>query len=163
MKLLSRTTLSLKSKNHTVFSCKSTTLVYVAQIDIIGVTDESAGAVIEVGFKVASLQEGDRVTMEPSIPCRYCARCKKGNSKLCVDMAFVATPLYDGTLAKYYVLSEDFCYKLPENMSLEEGALQFCCETGRVAMVIAMIVDWRADKPMLARIDLAITNYKILI
>lgn len=38
-------------------------------------------------------------------------------------MAFAATPPIDGTLAKYYVLPEDFCYKLPESMSLEEGAL----------------------------------------
>lgn len=38
-------------------------------------------------------------------------------------MAFAATPPYDGTLAKYYVLPEDFCYKLPSNVSLEEGAL----------------------------------------
>lgn len=38
-------------------------------------------------------------------------------------MAFAATPPFDGTLAKYYVLEEDFCYKLPPNLSLEEGAL----------------------------------------
>ncbi|KAJ5376351.1 Polyketide synthase enoylreductase [Penicillium cosmopolitanum] len=30
---------------------------------------------------------------------------------------------YDGTLAKYYTLPEDFCYKLPEALSLQEGAL----------------------------------------
>jgi D-xylulose reductase len=38
-------------------------------------------------------------------------------------MRFAATPPYDGTLAKYYRLPEDFCYKLPESVSLEEGAL----------------------------------------
>ena len=56
-------------------------------------------------------------------------------------MRFAATPPYDGTLAKYYVLPEDFCYKLPSGdsfgdtdrsgggrttgqaMTLEEGAL----------------------------------------
>ena len=38
-------------------------------------------------------------------------------------MAFAATPPIDGTLAKYYVLPEDFCYKLTDSMSLEEGAL----------------------------------------
>lgn len=32
-------------------------------------------------------------------------------------------PPYDGTLAKYYTLPEDFCFKLPEHISLEEGAL----------------------------------------
>jgi D-xylulose reductase len=38
-------------------------------------------------------------------------------------MVFAATPPYDGTLAKYYVLPEDFCYKLPDHISLQEGAL----------------------------------------
>jgi D-xylulose reductase len=84
---------------------------------------ESAGTVVEVGSEVKSLKKGDRVAMEPGIPCRHCNRCKEGKYNLCPDMAFAATPPYDGTLAKYYVLPEDFCYKLPENMSLEEGAL----------------------------------------
>ena len=61
--------------------------------------------------------------MEPGIPCRRCVRCKEGFYNLCLDMQFAATPPYDGTLAKYYVLPEDFCYKLPENVSLQEGAL----------------------------------------
>ena len=38
-------------------------------------------------------------------------------------MKFAATPPYDGTLTGYYVVPEDFCYKLPPHMSLEEGAL----------------------------------------
>ncbi|KAI5294233.1 hypothetical protein KEM55_006712 [Ascosphaera atra] len=38
-------------------------------------------------------------------------------------MKFAATPPYDGTLAKYYVLPEDYCYKLPDNMTLQEGCL----------------------------------------
>lgn len=38
-------------------------------------------------------------------------------------MQFAATPPYDGTLVKYYAVPEDFCYKLPSEVSLEEGAL----------------------------------------
>jgi D-xylulose reductase len=38
-------------------------------------------------------------------------------------MRFAATPPIDGTLAKYYKLPEDFCYKLADHVSLEEGAL----------------------------------------
>ncbi|KAF1785110.1 NAD(P)-binding domain [Phytophthora cactorum] len=30
---------------------------------------------------------------------------------------------YDGTLAKFYRMPEDFCYKLPSNVSMQEGAM----------------------------------------
>jgi len=84
---------------------------------------ESSGVVSEIGDKVSSVKVGDRVAMEPGIPCRRCVRCKEGKYNLCVEMAFAATPPFDGTLAKYYTLPEDFCHALPENMSMEEGAL----------------------------------------
>lgn len=84
---------------------------------------ESAGVISKVGSAVTTLKVGDRVAMEPGISCRRCEPCKGGNYNLCVNMAFAATPPYDGTLARYYVLPEDFCYKLPEHISLQEGAL----------------------------------------
>jgi D-xylulose reductase len=84
---------------------------------------ESAGIVSKIGDKVKNLKVGDRVAMEPGVPCRRCVRCREGRYNLCPDMQFAATPPFDGTLARYYALPEDFCYKLPEHMSLEEGAL----------------------------------------
>lgn len=84
---------------------------------------ESAGIITQVGSAVSTLKVGDRVAMEPGTCCRRCEPCKRGKYNLCEDMRFAATPPYDGTLAKYYVLPEDFCYKLPESMSLQEGAL----------------------------------------
>lgn len=84
---------------------------------------ESSGIISAVGDGVKSLKVGDRVAMEPGVPCRRCVRCKSGTYNLCPDMQFAATPPFDGTLAKYYSLPEDFCYKLPESVSLEEGAL----------------------------------------
>ncbi|PLB33605.1 NAD(P)-dependent alcohol dehydrogenase [Aspergillus candidus] len=84
---------------------------------------ESSGVVSKVGSAVKSLKVGDQVAMEPGVCCRRCEPCKRGKYNLCESMAFAATPPYDGTLARYYVLPEDFCYKLPENMTLSEGAL----------------------------------------
>lgn len=84
---------------------------------------ESAGTIHSVGSSVKSLKAGDHVAMEPGIPCRRCERCKSGFYNLCPEMRFAATPPYDGTLTRFYKLPEDLCYKLPENMSMQEGAL----------------------------------------
>ncbi|TVY23450.1 putative D-xylulose reductase A [Lachnellula hyalina] len=84
---------------------------------------ESAGTIISVGESVKSLKVGDRVAMEPGYPCRHCTPCLSGHYNLCPEMHFAATPPFDGTLAGFYTLPEDFCYKLPESVSLQEGAL----------------------------------------
>lgn len=84
---------------------------------------ESAGTVVSVGPGAKHLKAGDRVALEPGVPCRHCPYCKDGKYNLCTDMRFAATPPYDGTLAKYYVLPEDFCVPLPTHVSLDEGAL----------------------------------------
>ena len=84
---------------------------------------ESSGVIVEVGSGVTSLKVGDRVAMEPGQPCYHCSRCKEGTYHLCYTMKFGSTPPFDGTLGKYYALSADLCYKLPDNVSLEEGAL----------------------------------------
>jgi len=79
--------------------------------------------VSKVGDKVTSLKVGDRVAIEPGVPCRYCDFCKSGKYNLCKDIVFCATPPVHGNLCRYYTHAADFCYKLPENVSLEEGAL----------------------------------------
>ncbi len=38
-------------------------------------------------------------------------------------MRFAATPPYDGTLTGFWTSPADFCYKLPDGVSLQEGAL----------------------------------------
>ncbi|KAI8066736.1 sorbitol dehydrogenase-2 [Gongronella butleri] len=84
---------------------------------------ESAGVIAAVGPGVTHLKVGDRVAMEPGVCCRLCDQCKRGNYNLCPDMVFAATPPVDGTLADYYRHAADFSFKLPENVSLGEGAL----------------------------------------
>lgn len=84
---------------------------------------EAAGIVEKCGSNVTSLQVGDKVSIEPGVPCRLCNFCKTGVYNLCPDMQFCATPPVHGNLARYYVHAADFCYKLPPSVSLEEGAL----------------------------------------
>ncbi|CAA7391830.1 unnamed protein product [Spirodela intermedia] len=84
---------------------------------------ECAGIVEEVGSEVKSLVAGDRVALEPGISCWRCSHCKGGRYNLCPDMKFFATPPVHGSLANQVVHPADLCFKLPANVSLEEGAM----------------------------------------
>ncbi|XP_050305729.1 sorbitol dehydrogenase-like [Anthonomus grandis grandis] len=93
----------------------------VTQPMVIG--HEASGTVVKVGKNVTNLVPGDKVAIEPGVPCRLCNFCKSGDYHLCPDIFFCATPPDDGNLSRYYVHAADFCYKLPPNMDLEDGAL----------------------------------------
>ena len=84
---------------------------------------EAAGIVTEVGANVKHLKKGDRVCMEPGIPCMKCEECLSGHYNLCKDVRFWATPPYDGCLSEYVVHPAAFTFKIPDNMSYTEGAL----------------------------------------
>ncbi|KAL2611234.1 hypothetical protein R1flu_022926 [Riccia fluitans] len=84
---------------------------------------ESAGIVEEIGSDVKHLEVGDRVALEPGISCSRCKLCKEGFYNLCPEMKFFATPPVHGSLANRVVHPADLCFKLPENVSLEEGAM----------------------------------------
>lgn len=84
---------------------------------------EASGTVVKLGPGVTNLKIGDRVAIEPGVPCRICEDCKGGRYNLCKDVFFCATPPDDGNLSRYYVHAADFCHKLPDHVSFEEGAL----------------------------------------
>lgn len=84
---------------------------------------EGAGIVEEVGSEVKSLRVGDCVALEGGISCAGCRLCKEGRYNLCPEMKFFGSPPNNGCLAKEVVHPASLCYKLPENVSLEEGAM----------------------------------------
>ena len=102
---------------------------------------EAAGIVHEVGANVKNLKPGDRVCMEPGVPCMKCEECLTGHYNLCKDVKFWATPPYDGTLSEYVAHPAAFTFKIPDNMSFTEGALVeplaiglHACNTGGVKL-----------------------------
>ena len=84
---------------------------------------ESAGRVAAVGAQVTKHAVGDRVTLEPGVPCGRCEQCRAGRYNLCPDVVFFATPPVDGTFADYAVIHEDFAFALPDSLSDDVGAL----------------------------------------
>lgn len=95
---------------------------YVVEKPII-LGHELAGDVVQIGTSVTAVQVGDRVAVEPGIPCDRCEYCKAGRYNLCRDVRFMATPPIDGAWAEYVSVRADFLHKLPDAMSYEQGAM----------------------------------------
>lgn len=84
---------------------------------------EMSGIIEDVGSGVPRDRVGERVAVEPGVPDRTCEFCRAGRYNLCPNVVFMATPPYDGALADYIVTASDFAFALPDNVTLEEGAL----------------------------------------
>ncbi|WP_144941603.1 NAD(P)-dependent alcohol dehydrogenase [Paenibacillus sp. 32O-W] len=85
---------------------------------------EPGGVVEAVGKNVTSLKPGDRVAVEPGIPCYTCDYCKAGRYNLCPKVYFYASlPVVEGCFAEYISHPANLCFKLPDNVSTLEGAL----------------------------------------
>ncbi|KAF2190875.1 sorbitol dehydrogenase-like protein [Zopfia rhizophila CBS 207.26] len=88
---------------------------------------ESAGVVVDVGSAVKDFKAGDKVALEVGLPCEQCERCKEGRYNICKGMNFrssaKAFPHAQGTLQDRINHPAAWCHKLPEDVSLDLGAI----------------------------------------
>jgi L-iditol 2-dehydrogenase len=86
---------------------------------------EWAGQVVEVGKDVKTFAAGDRVVAEVPIKCHVCANCKDGlDPNMCPDFELYGFSWeYPGGMAEYTLAREERLFKIPDNVSYEEGAL----------------------------------------
>src|SRR5690606_37495522 len=66
---------------------------------------ELTGTVIEAGADVLQVEVGDRVTVDPNIPCLACAECRRNAFNHCLSMRIVGVNR-DGGFANYLVVPE---------------------------------------------------------
>jgi L-iditol 2-dehydrogenase len=102
---------------------------------------EIAGDIVAIGDNVKNLAVGDRVAVEAGVVCGRCEWCKTNKYNLCPDIAFYATPPYDGAMSEYCVIRKDFAYRLPDNATYAQGAL---CEPISVGIHSANLTGLRA-------------------
>ncbi|MEO6996952.1 MAG: NAD(P)-dependent alcohol dehydrogenase [Terracoccus sp.] len=84
---------------------------------------EASGVIDAVGPGVDTSRVGQRVSIEPGVPCRKCEQCLAGRYNLCPHMRFHATPPIDGSLAELVVTHEAFAHAVPDSVSDEAAAL----------------------------------------
>ncbi|MFA6135514.1 MAG: alcohol dehydrogenase catalytic domain-containing protein [Phycisphaerae bacterium] len=85
---------------------------------------ESACTVAAVGKGVRALKVGQRVAVDPLIPCNKCDQCLSDFKYTCRDQGFLGSPgLSQGCLTEYIVMPEECCLPVPDNMTQEQIAL----------------------------------------
>jgi len=87
---------------------------------------EVAGRIVAVGDGVAGLSIGDRVAVNPAVPCNACAYCLAGQQNYCIDMRFYGSamrmPHVDGAFRQELVAEAGQCVKLGDGISSSAGA-----------------------------------------
>jgi L-iditol 2-dehydrogenase len=85
---------------------------------------ECAGTVVGVGNQVKRVTVGQRVAVDPLIPCGHCDQCLSGREHTCRYQNFLACPGQGpGALAEYLVMPERSCYAIPESMTMVQAAV----------------------------------------
>lgn len=84
---------------------------------------EAAGTVVAVAADVTGRQIGDRVALEPGVPCRRCRQCLSGRYNLCPDVVFFATPPVDGAISRRVAIDAGFAHLVPDGLGLEQAAM----------------------------------------
>ncbi len=84
---------------------------------------EFSGEIVELGADVpAEWKVGDRVAVDPSIYCGYCTPCRSGHGNLCANWNATGDTV-NGAFAECVAVPADTCYRMPDSMTWEQGAL----------------------------------------
>ena len=85
---------------------------------------ECAGIVEQVGAAVSTSKPGDRIAIEPAMPCYECDQCLSGRPHTCRNLSFLGCPgQADGSLSEYIVMPEHSCFPIPDQMTYDQAAI----------------------------------------
>jgi L-iditol 2-dehydrogenase len=85
---------------------------------------EGAGVVVATGESVTRVKAGDRIALEPAMPCYHCDQCLQGRPHTCRNLRFLGNPgQAEGLLSEYMVMPETSCYPIPDSLSMDEAAI----------------------------------------
>ena len=85
---------------------------------------EGAGVVVETGKAVKRVKPGDKIAIEPAMPCWQCDQCLSGRHHTCRKLKFLGCPgQAEGCLTEYIVMPEESCFPLKSMLNTDHGAI----------------------------------------
>ncbi len=81
---------------------------------------EGLGFIDKIGEGVLARNIGERVVIEPNIPCRKCKYCMSGKGNICINKRVIGVN-EAGCFAEYICLPEEFCWNISDNISDENA------------------------------------------
>lgn len=91
-------------------------LPYVPGHEVVGVVGEAADGV--TGPPV-----GQRVVVEPTLPCWGCKQCRAGRENLCENLAFFGCGYAQGGMADAFTIAADRLHAVPEELDDRQAVL----------------------------------------
>ncbi len=89
-----------------------------------GIGDANLDHPLILGHEFAGeTEEGQRVTVDPAMPCGRCEFCQHGHPNLCLSVNFAGHAKQDGALREYVAWDEKCLFPLPDSLSFEDGAM----------------------------------------
>jgi 2-desacetyl-2-hydroxyethyl bacteriochlorophyllide A dehydrogenase len=84
---------------------------------------EVVGLVAETGADVTSVRPGQRVTVEPTLPCWQCKMCRTDRPNLCERLQFFGCGWQQGGMANYFTVPANRLHVIPDELDDVTAAL----------------------------------------
>lgn len=89
---------------------------------IVGLGHEGVGYIEEIGENDRGLKVGDKVTLEPYIPCHHCPQCAKGHFNNC-EHIHVCGVHTTGMMCEHFRHPLELIHKVADDLPLQEAVL----------------------------------------
>jgi L-iditol 2-dehydrogenase len=85
---------------------------------------EGAGQVVAVGKAVKHIKAGQRIAIEPAMPCGECDQCLAGREHTCRKLRFLGCPgQAEGCMSEIIVMPESSCIPISDKLSYDQAAI----------------------------------------
>lgn len=84
---------------------------------------EVVGVIAETGAGVSSVRQGQRVTVEPYLPCWDCKQCLRGHQNICENLGFLGCGDPQGAMADYFTVDARRIHVIPDELDDLAAAL----------------------------------------